>query len=89
MATDRPGLITTLQGVGLLLNLPLLLVLVPAFGLMGAGVSLLTTSLVRLIFIIAAFPRVLKVPPPRLWLNTEDFREIKRVVLSLSNRGVG
>ena len=89
MATDRPGLITTLQGVGLLLNLPLLLVLVPAFGLMGAGVSLLITSLVRLIFIIAAFPRVLKVPPPRLWLNLEDFQDMKRVMQSLISRGVG
>ena len=89
MATNRPGLITTLQGVGLLLNLPLLLVLVPAFGLMGAGTSLLITSLVRLLFIIFAFPRVLKVPPPRLWLTMEDFRDIKRVVLSLSSQGVG
>ncbi len=89
MATDRPGFITTLQGVGLLLNLPLLLVLVPAFGLMGAGTSLLITSLVRLLFIIAAFPRVLKVPPPRLWLDLEDFRDMKRVAQSLISRGVG
>ncbi len=89
MATDRPGFITTLQGVGILLNLPLLLVLVPAFGLMGAGTSLLVTSLVRLLLIIAAFPRVLKVPPPRLWLNLEDFRDMKQVVQSLVSRGVG
>lgn len=89
MATDRPGFITTLQAVGLALNLPLLLVLVPALGLIGAGTSLLITSLVRLLFIIAAFPWVLKVPPPRLWLNLEDFQDMKHVMQSLANRSAG
>lgn len=83
MATNRPGLITVLQGLGLLLNFPLLLVLVPAFGLLGAGVSLLLTSFVRLLVILLAFPRVLKMPPPRLWLNTADVRELKNIVRTL------
>ena len=86
MATNRPGLITLLQGLGLLLNLPLLLVLVPAFGLLGAGVSLLLTSFVRLLVILLAFPRVLNTPPPRLWLNTSDLQDAKSVLRNLAVR---
>ncbi len=72
MATNRPGVITLLQAFGLLLNLPLLLILVPRLGLMGAGISLLATSLARLLFIVASFPIILKVPPPSLWPNRAD-----------------
>lgn len=86
MATNRPGLITALQGLGLLFNLPLLLVLVPAFGLLGAGVSLLLTSFVRLLFIVLAFPRVLKTPPPRLWLNAADVQELKHLIQTFPRR---
>ena len=88
MATDRPGLITALQGLGLLLNLPLLLILVPRFGLMGAGVSLLITSFARLLFIVLSFPRVLNVPAPRLWLNAADIRDFSAVVRSLGSGSV-
>lgn len=76
MATNRPGLITARQAIGVFLNFPLLLLLVPRFGLMGAGVSLLITSFLRLLFILIAFPSVLKVPVPRLWLNIADIREL-------------
>lgn len=72
MATNRPGLVTLRQGLGLLLNLPLLLILVPRLGLMGAGVALAVTSSLRLLFIVVSFPRVLKVPAPRLWLGADD-----------------
>ena len=77
MATNRPGLITTLQAFGLLLNLPLLLFLVPRFGLIGAGTSLLVTSLARLLFIVASFPLILKVPAPSLWLGRADLQILK------------
>lgn len=86
MATDRPGLITLLQGLGLLLNLPLLLVLVPTFGLLGAGMSLLLTSFVRLLVILLAFPRVLNTPPPRLWLNASDLQDARTALRHLALR---
>ena len=41
MALARPGVITTLQALGLLLTVPLMLLLVPRFGIEGAALSLL------------------------------------------------
>ena len=43
MALSRPGVITALQAIGLLLTVPLMLVLVPRFGIEGA--ALLTAAL--------------------------------------------
>lgn len=76
MATDRPGIITIRQGLSLALNLPLLALFIPQFGLIGAALSLIITSLVRLIFTMVSFPQVLKVPAPRLWLNYADIKDI-------------
>lgn len=87
MATDRPGLVTVRQGLGLLLNVPLLLVLVPRWGLMGAGISLAITSFIRLLFIVASFPRVLKVPAPRLWLDAADVDYLKVRLRGAKGRG--
>ena len=86
MATDRPGLVTVRQGLGLALNIPLLLVLVPRWGLMGAGVALSVTSFIRLLFILASFPRVLKVPAPRLWLGASDIAYLKLQLSNLRHR---
>ncbi len=68
MALDRPGLGTLLQGVGVGVSVPLLMWLVPRYGLEGAGVALLLSALVRLLFICLSFPLALRVGPPRLWM---------------------
>jgi len=76
MALGRPGLVTVLQGVGLCLNVSLLLVLVPSYGLKGAGLALLISTAVRLILAVISFPLVLRVQIPRLWLSRTDFKSI-------------
>ena len=78
MALDRPGVVTILQGVGVGLSIPLLMWLVPRYGLEGAGMALLASALVRFIFIYSSFPLVLKVSPPRLWMKRDDLSELLR-----------
>ncbi|MGP1384737.1 MAG: lipopolysaccharide biosynthesis protein [Thainema sp.] len=72
MASGSPGVVTVLQGIGLALNVPLMLVLIPSMGLIGAGLSLLISTVFRLVFILALFPILLKRNPPSLLINKED-----------------
>jgi O-antigen/teichoic acid export membrane protein len=76
MAVGKPGVVTLLQGTGFALSLPLLLVLVPQYGLIGAGTALLISTAIRLVFVVASFPIVLKVRPPRLWPTRADLAAI-------------
>jgi O-antigen/teichoic acid export membrane protein len=76
MALGRPGVITALQVLGLLLTVPLMLVLVPRFGIMGAGVSLLISTSARLLSVLAAFPIFLNVPPPNLLPTVSDVKTV-------------
>jgi O-antigen/teichoic acid export membrane protein len=72
MALDRPGFVAIEQIVGLGLMVPLLLVLVPRYGPEGAGLALLISALLRLIFLLASFPLVLKMRVPRVWPTRAD-----------------
>ncbi len=78
MALNRPGKVALLQGVGLGLTVPLVLVLVPRYGLEGAGLALLISSSVRLVCVIASFPLFLKVRVPRFRPTWSDLRAIFR-----------
>ena len=78
MALDRPGVVTILQGLVVGLSIPLLMWLVPRYGLEGAGIALLVSALVRFIFVYASFPLVLKVSPPRLWMKRDELSELLR-----------
>lgn len=72
MAVNRPGIVTILQGTGLALTVPLMLVLVPRYGLVGAAVSLLISTSCRFIFIVLSYPLVLKVSWPDLVVTRRD-----------------
>ncbi len=78
MALGRPGLITVLQAMGVAMSLLLLLLLVPAFGLEGAGLALLIAAVLRLAAILTSFPLVLGVRVPRMLPTREDIAEISR-----------
>jgi O-antigen/teichoic acid export membrane protein len=73
MALGRPGVVTLLQAVGLFLSLPMMLLLIPRWGIQGAAVALLTSTCARFIFIYLGFRLVLKVPAPSLLPRKEDF----------------
>ncbi len=85
MALSRPGVITTLQAIGLLLTVPLMLVLVPRFGIEGAALSLLLSTCARFAFVLASFSRFLGLPHPGLlprraellFLSDEVFRRLR------------
>jgi O-antigen/teichoic acid export membrane protein len=73
MALGRPGFVTLLQSSGLALSLPLIIVLVPRFGVLGAACALLSASTLRFAFCLASFPLVLKQKMPELRLRRSDF----------------
>ena len=72
MAIGRPGIVTTLQVIGLGLTVPLMLVLIPRLGIVGAGLALLISTAVRFVFVVASFPLFLKMPIPQLLPTARD-----------------
>ncbi|MBD2078404.1 oligosaccharide flippase family protein [Leptolyngbya sp. FACHB-17] len=82
MATDRPGIVTLIQGIGLMLGAPLILILTPMFGLLGLGLALLVSTMIRLVSVWICYPVVLKTPPPGLWLTHQDLKFIQQKFLS-------
>ena len=74
MALGRPGIITGLQVTGLALTVPLMFLLVPRFGIVGAGTALLCSTIARLIFVVASFPVFLKMQVPGILPKVADLR---------------
>jgi O-antigen/teichoic acid export membrane protein len=72
MAIGRPGVITALQLTGLALSVPLMIVLVPRFGIVGAGTALLISTSARFAFLLVSFPVFLNMPVPRLLPRRND-----------------
>ncbi|MBC5798671.1 MAG: polysaccharide biosynthesis C-terminal domain-containing protein [Candidatus Eremiobacteraeota bacterium] len=77
LATGRPVFLTILQALGLGTAVPFLLMLIPRFGLIGAALALLASTLVRLAFMMVSYPLFLKRPPPSLVLRTDDIRFVR------------
>jgi O-antigen/teichoic acid export membrane protein len=80
MAVGRPGLVTIPQIAGLALSVPLLLVLVPRYGLEGVGLALLISATVRFVIVLASFPLILKLRVPRLFLTSADLAAVAAAV---------
>jgi O-antigen/teichoic acid export membrane protein len=76
MALNAPGVITVLQATGLSLSIPFMLVLIPRWGIYGAAVSLLASTIARFIFVFAAFRLFLKTDPPSLIPTIRDLRRL-------------
>jgi O-antigen/teichoic acid export membrane protein len=73
LALGRPGMVTIFEGAALAMSVPLLIVLVPTYGLVGAGLALCGATVARLTCILLSFPLVLKAKPPSLIPTVEDF----------------
>jgi O-antigen/teichoic acid export membrane protein len=80
MALGRPAVVTALQIMGLLLSIPLILLLTPRMGILGAGLALLISTVVRFFFVLICFPLFAKVPPPDILPGVEDLRLIWSLV---------
>jgi O-antigen/teichoic acid export membrane protein len=83
MALDRPGVVTILQAVGLSLSVPMMLWLIPRYGIYGAAISLLVSTTARLVFVTAGFRVFLKISPPRLLPGRNDVRLLMGAVHSM------
>jgi O-antigen/teichoic acid export membrane protein len=80
LAVNRPGMVTLYQSIGYLSSLPIMLVLMPRLGLVGAPISLLIATLVRFVSARMGYPLVLKVPTPRFFLGKDDILYVKSAV---------
>jgi O-antigen/teichoic acid export membrane protein len=78
MSSGRPGVVTALLVLGLGVNVVGMLLLVPAFGLTGAAVSVLISTIVRLAVLLLCFPLVLQVRPPSPLPRGEDLAGLWR-----------
>lgn len=86
MAVDRPGSVTLVQGGGIVLSVPLLLMLVPLYGLEGAGLAMLISAAIRFVLVFVSFPLILKTRLPRLWPTSTD---LALIIATFRNRGEG
>jgi len=80
MALGRPGVNTILQGIGLSTSVPLMLLLIPRLGLTGAALSLLASTVVRLLLVCGSFVVVLKTHVPDLRPRQADFEMLFRML---------
>jgi O-antigen/teichoic acid export membrane protein len=64
LALGRPGVVSLLQGAGLALSVPLLLLLIPAYGVVGAGVALLVAGACKLACVLVGYRLFLRLSPP-------------------------
>jgi len=87
LAAGRPGIVTTTQFASLAFSVPLFLVLVPAFGLRGAAMAMVTVSSVRLAMVLASYPLWLGAPLPRIWIERTDLTDVIGRVSSLLRMG--
>lgn len=72
MAVGRPGVVSLSQGIGLAVLVPLLLALVPRFGMIGAGWSLLLAGGVRLLYVMARYAIRFRCGLRALWPGRAD-----------------
>jgi hypothetical protein len=79
MATGRPGTASILRCMEAATLAGLLFSLVPDQGMMGAAWAVLVASIVRFVATLVCFPLVLRVMPPRFYINGADIRRIRTV----------
>ncbi|MBY3622786.1 oligosaccharide flippase family protein [Acinetobacter sp. CUI P1] len=82
MALGKPKFVSLLQGFGLILVIPLLFLLIPKYGLLGAGVAMLSSAVLRFLFIILNIRFNLKVKLPRMLITGQDIQWMKTTMNS-------
>ena len=77
LAAGRPGVATMVLGLGLAGSVPLFLILVPAYGVVGASVALLGGSSLRVAFTLLAY-RSIRMPAPSVRITAADLTDMAR-----------
>lgn len=77
MATGRPGTVSILRFMEAATLATLLFVLVPGEGMVGAAWAVLAAAIVRFVATLVCYPLVLRVMPPRFYLNGADLRRMR------------
>jgi O-antigen/teichoic acid export membrane protein len=72
MALGRPGIVTIVQLVGLSLSVPLMLLLIPRWGINGAATALLASTIARFVFVYFGFGWFLHIRRPGLIPRVSD-----------------
>lgn len=83
MALSRPGVVTFVHVIGLSLTIPLMLVLVPRYGTVGAAFSLLLSTTARFLCVLISFPIFLRMSAPGMILRGSDLQAVR---LAISRR---
>jgi O-antigen/teichoic acid export membrane protein len=83
MALDHPGVVTILQALGLSLSVPLMIWLIPIYGIYGAAISLLASTVARLLFVCIGFKLFLKTSAPNLLPEWRDIRFLSGAILEI------
>ena len=76
LAAGYPGTTTLLQGCGVLSAIPLLLWMIPKWGVEGAAWALTIATAIRLTFILVNFPLRLRVRPPSLLITWAEIKAL-------------
>jgi O-antigen/teichoic acid export membrane protein len=85
LAAGRPIIVTLVQAVGLGTCVPLMLWLIPRYGLFGAAIALLSSTILRLVIVSLGYPALLRAPLPDLVISTSDVSHL-RAALSTALR---
>jgi enterobacterial common antigen flippase len=78
LALNRPGVITVIQATSLPVLALAMWLLVPRWGVSGAALGLLISTLYRACATYFAYRIMLQVPAPRLWPDRHQSRELVR-----------
>jgi len=87
LAAGKPGVIAIIQASGLAFVVPLMLWLIPRFGLLGAAWALVLATFLRAGITMVCFPIVLKAPIPSLLITVNDFRFVKESLTKRLSHG--
>ncbi|MEK8090148.1 oligosaccharide flippase family protein [Thermithiobacillus plumbiphilus] len=80
LAVGKPGFVSILQGVSLILTVILVMLLTPRFGLTGVASAMLISTILRLLMINLSVPRIFNVAPPQLLPVWSELVDVMRLV---------
>jgi O-antigen/teichoic acid export membrane protein len=80
LAIGRPEVLSFSQLIGFIVNVALIVVLTPSYAVMGLSISLLVSTICRLVLILISFPLYLNLPIPDLIPGRQDFLDVSSML---------